>query len=302
MFAYRNHSRIQCHTTQLSWLCLLLKISLTKRDLPDEATLNRGSTIEVLSVTSSTAVSTSAPRDRDATIIILGEYCSSELRVNKDLLCAKSPLLKDLFESATGPIKLEERDAAQLALFLELIHSPRLQNSVLLLTIWNSSHAKLACKYLLDDFVDRYAALAEIELNRLCPCFVIVETDSPPGGYANFMGAFTKSSDVLYINKSDNGVTMSKNGSRWEIRQEGNQSFLYSDSQKPNSGPWSFYTNGYAQGSLHLTVKNPATGVRCAPFGPDTPDSALFWDVVNTVMTHDGIRFHLRSRLGDKIN
>jgi hypothetical protein len=260
--------------------------------------------MEVLSVTSSTAVSTSAPRDRDATIIIVGEYCSSELRVNKDLLCAKSPLLNDLFASATGPIKLEERDAAQLALFLELIHSPRLQNSVLLLTIWNSSHAKLACKYLLDDFVDRYAALAEIELNRLCPCSVIVENDYHHGSrnaYANFMGVFTKSSDVLYINKSDNGVTMSKNGSRWEIRQKGNQSFLHSDSsQKPNSGTWSVSREGYAKDSLNLTVKNPAAGVRCAPFGPDTPDSALFWDVVNTVMTHDGIRFHLRSTLGNK--
>ena len=178
--------------------------------------------MEVLSVTSSTAVSTSAPRDRDATIIIVGEYCSSELRVNKDLLCAKSPLLKDLFASATGPIKLEERDAAQLALFLELIHSPRLQNSVLLLTIWNSSHAKLACKYLLDDFVDRYAALAKIELNRLCSCSVIVENDyhndyhhGSRNAYANFMGVFTKSSGVLYINQSDNSVTMSKNGARW---------------------------------------------------------------------------------------
>lgn len=264
--------------------------------------------MEVLSVTSSTAVS-SAPLVRDATVIIVGEYCSSELRVNKELLCAKSTLLKELLdESATGPIKLEERDDAQLSLFLELIHSPHLQNSVMLLTIWNSSHAKLACKYLLDDFVDRYAALAKIELKRLCPCSnLVVENDisyhgfgKSPLQFGELMGVFTKSSEVLYINNSDNGVTMSKKGSRWEIKQKGNQSFLYSDSQKPNSGSWSVSINGYGQNSLHLTVKNCATGVRCAPFGPDTPDSALFWDVVNAVMTHDGIRFHLRSTLGDK--
>jgi hypothetical protein len=271
-----------------------------------------GGRMEVLSVTSSTAVSTSAPpRVRDATIIIVGENCSSELRVNKDLMCAKSTILKDLFESATGPIKLEERDSAQLALFLELIHSPHLQNSVLLLTIWNSSHPKLACKYLLDDFVDRYAALAKIELKRLCPSKnLVVENDisyhgfgKSPLQFGELMGVFTKSSEVLYINNSDNGVTMSKYGSRWEIRQKGNQTFLYSDSQnsqEPKSGSWSVSIDGYGQNSLHLTVKNCATGVRCAPFGPDTPDSALFWDVVNAVMTHDGIRFHLRSTLGDK--
>ena len=107
---------------------------------------------------------------RDTTISIVGATSSTELRVNKALLSSKSPLLADLFASSLSePVLLEENNSTQLALFLDGIHSPQLATSLLLLNSWNSSHAKLACKYLLLDYVGRYAELAKMELERLCP-------------------------------------------------------------------------------------------------------------------------------------
>lgn len=257
--------------------------------------------MEVLSVRSPELV-------RDATIIVVGEYSSSELRVNKDLLSSKSVLLKDLFDSANGPVKLEERDGAQLTLFLELIHSPHLQNSLLLLSMWNSSHAKLACKYLLDDFVDRYAALAEVELKRLIPeNFLIVEnTGSAHPQYNNngfnadvFMGSYIKLSEVLYIKKSDGDTTISLEKSSWKMKNKG-KAVIESSTQMLAGGTWTIHHSNGCVSGIPLTVKNSSTGARGTPFGPVTHESALFWDIVDTVMTHDGLRFHLRGMLGDK--
>jgi len=262
--------------------------------------------MEVLSVRSSATAPTGPELVRDATIIIRGEYSSSELRVNKDLLSSKSVLLKDLFDSANGPVKLEERDGAQLTLFLELIHSPHLQNSLLLLSVWNSSHAKLACKYLLEDFVDRYAALAEVELKRLTPeNFLIVENTGSAPQYNNngfnpevFMGFYTKLSDVLYVKKSDRDTTISLEKSIWKIKYKG-KVVMESSTQILAGGTWTVRCSNGCVFGISLTVKNSSTGARGTPFGPVTHESVLFWDIVDTVMTHDGLRFHLRGMLGD---
>lgn len=276
---------------------------------------------EVMVISSAASSQPQEPVLRDTTISIVGSTSSTELRVNKALLSSKSPLLADLFASSLSePVLLEENHSTQLALFLDGIHSPKLATSLLLLNSWNSSHAKLACKYLLLDYVGRYAELAKMELERLCPSSagppLPVEIDVSGTLYStDITGRYELvGSDWVAKHASSNGNTIRIRSKTAEYqRQHGNTirisktaSWSITDSGSGYNftliGKHDVLPRGQSSwlmsphtGNHTLTISdavpNPSPP-KCRPFAAATesPERVQFWDVVDAVLTHDGLK------------
>ena len=282
------------------------KYRLQLRSLPNTTTDTMSSPAKFTEVMVISSAASSQPQEpvlRDTIISIVGATSSTELSVNKALLSSKSPLLADLFASSLSePVLLEENNSTQLALFLDGIHSPKLATSLQLLNSWNSSHAKLACKYLLLDYVGRYAELAKMELERLCPSSagppLPVEIDVSGTIYStDITGRYELvGSDWVAKHASSDGNTIriSKTASSWSITDSGYNFTLIGkhDVLPRGQSSWQMSHNyGNHTFTISDAVPNPSPP-KCRPFAAATesPERVQFWDVVDAVLTHDGLK------------
>lgn len=242
------------------------------------------------------------PIARDATVKIKGPNSDILLKVNKDLVCSKSSIMKDLFESSPNGVEIEELETIQFAAFVESFHSPSLQDSLQSLTVLNVSHAMLACKYLMDDYVERFKQLIEFELVRLdikSGIGIEFEVTSVTAkvnrglyrhnvlNYPNINSIVGKySSNEMKWIKAGAGQSDVEfyTGASGNMRVRIGQMVLKSESRVIPMG----YSDWIRDGDGISYSINIA---RHKPFkSPPTADCRLFWEIVGAVLTHDGLK------------
>lgn len=240
---------------------------------------------------------------RNATLKIIGENSVTQLKVCKELICSKSSIIKDLFDNApNGGVEIQERETAQLVTFLESVHSPAHQNSLQSLTALNACHAKLACKYFMNDYVERFKQLMKIELKRLTfktqnNDFVVTSLTSATS-IMRGSSHVDLSDDVIgkYTYDGEKWTKVAKNGSLCTFSiHDDKLNFQFAsehlEANFPDKAPPMGQSNWYSiPARFRVHIMNI---VRSRPFvSPPTCDTLLFWEIVDAALTHDGLKLH----------